>query len=65
MLATKKSVDATPEVSLRNPLHTVTKHVSEGTHSGFEFPAQMPPDVRNRGNSGSQKGLISPENENS
>ena len=65
MLATKKSADATPEVSLRNLLHTATKHVSEGTHSGFEFLAQTQPDVRNRVTSVSQKGLISPENENS
>ena len=36
MLATKRSAGVAPEVNLRFPLHSGTKHTGKGIHSGFE-----------------------------
>ena len=47
LLAAKKSVGITPEVNLRNPLHTGNKAHQQGIHT----------ESKNRGISGSTKGL--------
>ena len=59
MLAIKTSAVVTPEVNLKNPIHEVRKHTSEGStiHPGFEIQAS--PEVQDRDISGP---LMSPNN---
>ena len=48
MLAAKRPVGITPEVNLRNPLHTVNKAGKWGIYPGFEIQARCHQKSKNR-----------------
>ena len=58
MVAIKRSAGVAPEMNLRNLLHQVRKHTSEGIHPGFETQGRHHQKSKTGVSVGPPKGLV-------